>query len=213
MTAVPNLGFDFLDEGGTGLELEANDALLLLDAAAGGFEFIDFELNTPPGSPSVGDTYVIGTTPTGDWSGQAGNIAVRSNTSWIIIAPYTGAMGWIRDENLWVAYAETAWHLMQGAWTTAEWWTGKQRGGSNIYTKIIDFGALPNNTSKSVAHGISSPNLAYDDAPIIVEASLTNGNKLETLISAVSWDGTNVTITTTADQSAISAYLRVEYTR
>lgn len=45
-------------------------------------------------------------------------------------------------------------------YSTEEQWTGRRWiDGKKIYIKTIDFGALPNNTTKSVSHNIS--NLDY----------------------------------------------------
>ncbi|MDR6304929.1 hypothetical protein GGQ85_002645 [Nitrobacter vulgaris] len=51
---------------------------------------ISMSLATPPASPVAGDTYVIATSPTGSWSGQAGKIAEYTTAGWAIIAPPNG---------------------------------------------------------------------------------------------------------------------------
>lgn len=38
--------------------------------------------NAPPGSPSNGDRHIVGTTPTGAWSGQAGKLARYLDSAW-----------------------------------------------------------------------------------------------------------------------------------
>ncbi|QTL01903.1 DUF2793 domain-containing protein [Aquabacter sp. L1I39] len=48
--------------------------------------------NTPPGSPATGDTYVIGTSPSGAWAGRAGQFARWTGTAWYFSAPAVGAM-------------------------------------------------------------------------------------------------------------------------
>lgn len=41
-------------------------------------------------------------------------------------------------------------------YSTSERKIGKWTDGRDLYEKVVDFGALPNNTSKSVAHNISN---------------------------------------------------------
>lgn len=48
--------------------------------------------NDPPASPSMGDAYVIGSSPTGDWAGNAKSIAIWEGFSW---AKYAPAKGWL----------------------------------------------------------------------------------------------------------------------
>lgn len=51
---------------------------------------ISMTLATPPASPVAGDTYLIATSPTGSWSGQAGKIAEYTTAGWAIITPPDG---------------------------------------------------------------------------------------------------------------------------
>lgn len=75
-------------EGGWKANMDANLRYLgsMLNLAA-----IDFE-NNPPASPSNGDTYIVGTAGTGDWSGQDNDIAIWFNddTLWRFFTPTTG---------------------------------------------------------------------------------------------------------------------------
>jgi Protein of unknown function (DUF2793) len=47
-------------------------------------------LNTPPASPLEGQTYVVGTSPTGVWAGQALKLASWRNGYWMFAAPRDG---------------------------------------------------------------------------------------------------------------------------
>ena len=44
-------------------------------------------LSSPPSSPSNGDAYIVGTAPTGLFSGKFANIAIYDRSSWIFIVP------------------------------------------------------------------------------------------------------------------------------
>jgi len=65
---------------------------------------------TPPGSPSIGDQYIIGAAPTGAWASKAKNIASYTARGWIFTAPRRGLIAWVNDENTFFHYASTdAW--------------------------------------------------------------------------------------------------------
>lgn len=61
------------------------DAVVMLDV-------ISRSLDTPPGTPTAGDRYHTGASPTGLWSGQANKIAVWNGTAWVF---YTPLEGWL----------------------------------------------------------------------------------------------------------------------
>jgi len=51
----------------------------------------DALLDTPPGSPTAGDVYLVGTSPSGAWSGKAGYLATWTDAAaWAFTAPETG---------------------------------------------------------------------------------------------------------------------------
>jgi len=89
-TNGPNLGIFVSEVPGTtpwNTAFEAGqaklDAIVMLDV-------ISRSLNTPPGSPTAGDRYHTGGSPTGLWSGQSNKIAVWNGTAWVFYTPLTG---------------------------------------------------------------------------------------------------------------------------
>lgn len=48
-------------------------------------------LDDPPGAPSEGDRYLLDTSPTGTWAGNAGKIATYNGIGWDYATP---AEGW-----------------------------------------------------------------------------------------------------------------------
>lgn len=94
--------------------------------------------------------------------------------------------------------------------------------GKPIYRKTINFGALPNATTKSVAHGIS--NL---DEVILLNAIAKSGNSYKTIPDVISTNDVqymgqqikisissgNVVIYTETNQSSYSTYVTIEYTK
>lgn len=83
---------------------------------------IDKDLSTPPGSPSQGDLYIVGSSPTGDWSSQANKLAYYYG-GWKFITPNEGMIIWVADENMPYFYNGSAWqiHGFVGE-TSGEYW-------------------------------------------------------------------------------------------
>lgn len=121
MTAAagPNLGLvsGYLDgDDGWGSAMNANlrmlDGLLFFTTAVA-------PLNAPPGSPALGDRYIVGTTPTGAWSGHAHALAAYqenefSASAWAFSAPKEGWRALVLDAS---AMVDPVWYLFRtGAW-------------------------------------------------------------------------------------------------
>lgn len=66
----------------------------------------DLSVNTPPGSPSVGDRVIVGDSPTGDFVGHAGEIAQWSGSAWVFTTPREGSVVYVADETK--LYQQTA---------------------------------------------------------------------------------------------------------
>lgn len=71
-----NLGIDQLIQGQSNAEVTLNDGVLnIVDALIGGRVALD-QTDTPPGSPTNGAVYIVGSSPTGAWAGKANHIAL-----------------------------------------------------------------------------------------------------------------------------------------
>lgn len=100
MTTSPNLGLQELDSPpAITAELQVNEAVRRLDAIVQ-CSVKDRDLATPPGSPAQGDRYLVATSPTGAWAGQAGKIAYYSGSAWAFAAVPEGFRLWVADENI-----------------------------------------------------------------------------------------------------------------
>ncbi len=69
----------------------------------------DRDLTAPPGSPSLGDRYIVAAGGSGDWSGLDGHIVEYNGTSWTDITPTEGALTLVEDEDILVGYNGSAW--------------------------------------------------------------------------------------------------------
>lgn len=85
-----------LGESGWNAEMNAN--LLLIGRVGFQLSVIDRDLTSPPGSPSLGDCYIVGPAATGAWSGQDDDIAVYDGSSWVFYTPRLGYLAYLEDE-------------------------------------------------------------------------------------------------------------------
>lgn len=61
---------------------------------------LDRNLTAPPGGESNGDAYIVGTSPSGAWSGHENDIAVYTESAWYFITPEQGQLFYIEDEEV-----------------------------------------------------------------------------------------------------------------
>lgn len=105
-----------------------------------------------------------------------------------------------------------------GAYLTKEVDTKQQWiDGKPIYRKVFDFGALPNATTKSTAHGFGTYTL------ITLKGVASNGttripipfsNTAGTTVVSIESNATNIVVGTSVDlTSYTSSYLIAEYTK
>lgn len=90
-----------------------------------------------------------------------------------------------------------------------EYRTTERYLGKPVYVKAVNFGALPNNAVKQVAHGISNLQFA------ISVTGESNGDNLigNMYITYVHIGYTNITIKTNANRSGTSATVLIKYTK
>ncbi len=93
-------------------EVSVNEALTILDSVWN-TGAISKALATPPGSPAVGDLYIIAASPTGAWAGKA-NYVTYYNNGWRFVAPKEGLRLWVNNEDLIYVYNGTAWVQAEG---------------------------------------------------------------------------------------------------
>lgn len=82
MSTSPDLGLPFIASLQATPEVTHNEALILLQALLIG---VITQQNAPPGGPTEGDAYIVGTAPTGAWSGKANKIAIYTSGGWRFI--------------------------------------------------------------------------------------------------------------------------------
>lgn len=110
MATTSHLEMTLLEQSQAQKEITINEALARIDAVLN-CGVIDRDLATPPGSPATGDVYIVAASPTGAWSGKAGQVAYFDQV-WRFIAPREGLILWVNDENVRVVHDGTAWQLV-----------------------------------------------------------------------------------------------------
>lgn len=81
--------------------------------------------------------------------------------------------------------------------------------GDPVYIQVVDYGKLPNNTTKSVAHGISNVKLVLD-----VFGQTSYGTSLQySGVTTIYGSTSGILITTNTDLSEITAYVAIKYTK
>jgi hypothetical protein len=89
-------------------ELFHNEALQMLDiAVAAAVE--ELPLNDPPAQPGAGSSYLVGDSPTGEWSQYPGHIAGYGEAGWRFIAPRNGLTVFVRASQTFAIYNSASW--------------------------------------------------------------------------------------------------------
>lgn len=112
MTNTPSLTMPYLVASQAQKEVTHNDALNDLDALVQ-MSVVSRVIATPPASPVDGDCYIVGSSPTGAWSGQAGHVALYYS-GWRFKTPKAGWLAFVRAESKFVVYNGSAWALLGG---------------------------------------------------------------------------------------------------
>ena len=74
MSNTVNNGIPFVPENTIDPAAGLNLALLVIDRLLQ-LKVLGVKIDTPPGSPTVGDRYIVGATPTGAWAGKSMQVA------------------------------------------------------------------------------------------------------------------------------------------
>lgn len=219
--ATIRTALSLLTEGQASAEITQNTLNNVFDTLLGAANIQQNGLNTPPGSPSDGDAYIIGGSPTGDWASNANDFTVYFN-GWIYISPFTGMQCWDNNDNELIQYdaGESLWYPVQQRWSTTEHWTGRYRESSKVYAKVVDCGTLPStpSTPTTTAHSISTIDFSK---PIVIQTSLVdNTNDVAFYGNIFAYPGdvalvqvntTNVVAAATSDLSAFQLDVYLEY--
>jgi hypothetical protein len=115
MADTPKLTMPEMTESQASKYVTHNDALRVLDGLVQPTA-LDKDLIVPPGSPSDGDTYIVGTptdSTSDDWEGHDDEIAYYKSSAWVFFEPDAGWRIFVQDEGEAYVYedASTGWVL------------------------------------------------------------------------------------------------------
>ncbi len=156
----------------------------------------DKDLTAPPGSPTLGDRYIVASPATGLWSGEEDSIAEWDGDEWLFDAPAGGWAVWVDDEDELYVYNGSAW--------------AQESFGPHAATHKGGGADAIDAASSSVAGLMSGPDKAKLDASIAV---IKTSDDIEAILEAASdggsfWleDGTHTTLglITIANKKGIS---------
>ena len=102
------LALPLLQSGQAQKEIFHNEALALLDLAVQA-TVRAVGIDAPPGDPVPGACWIVGTNPSGDWIGHAGEIAGWTGGGWRFIVPYEGMTAWCTTDAVWVQHIGDTW--------------------------------------------------------------------------------------------------------
>lgn len=176
MTTSADLGISYLAAQQAQPEITHNTALNMLQILQTGV--ISVALNTPPGSPTQGDTYILGASPTGAWAGRAHCLAGYFGTGWVFVpgvdstgtaiamgARHEGLSVWSKADNAVYIWSGSAWAAASGGMTNpmtttqdiivggASGTPGRLAIGTNGYVLTAVAGAV----AWAVATGFANP--------------------------------------------------------
>jgi len=91
---------------------------------------IDKDLSAPPGSPTTDDTYIVGASATGDWSGKDDEVAKWNGSTWEFS---NGSINYVTDESKYYRYNGSSWIEDENAFDSRIW---------DIYFTIAKIGGV-----------------------------------------------------------------------
>lgn len=124
MTTSDRLKLPFLAAAQAQKEVTHNEALALLDIAVQPVVQA-IGPSTVPTAPTLGQCWIVGAAPVGEWAGQAGSIAAWTMGGWRFVAPFEGMMVWSIGDSLMTRRAGAVWTV--GELTAAKLSVGGQQ--------------------------------------------------------------------------------------
>lgn len=109
---TPRLALPMLQPGQAQKEMYHNEALARLDLAVQA-SVIAGDANIPPDDPEPGDAWIVGTSPSGAWTGQAKAIAGWTAAGWRFIAAAEGMRAWVSEDDGFALFSGGNWHFGQ----------------------------------------------------------------------------------------------------
>lgn len=111
MTTSPNLNLPFVAAGQAQKHVTVNEAVLAVDSLMH-LAVDGAPADAPPSDPEQGSRWIVGSTPTGDWTGKAGRLAVFLDGGWRFHTPRSGWLVHVAETQTLLAYDGTGWSAL-----------------------------------------------------------------------------------------------------
>lgn len=110
MSGTPRLQLPLLSTGQAQKEATVNEALETLDViTAGAVE--EGPRNDPPATPEIGSTYIVGSSPTSEWTGKTQFLAAFTGGGWRLLPPMSGMTVYVKADDQWANYRAGIWEV------------------------------------------------------------------------------------------------------
>ncbi|KQI73419.1 hypothetical protein AN191_00480 [Loktanella sp. 5RATIMAR09] len=110
---TPNLELPFIMPAQAQKHVTHNEAIELLDMIVQ-LTVESTGTTTPPASPSEGQAWALGVSPSGAWAGQAGKIAAWRGGGWLFVTPREGWMAWVKNDSELQVFTGSNWARLAG---------------------------------------------------------------------------------------------------
>lgn len=107
MSQTARLGLPYIVSSQAQKEVTHNEGLNKLDAFV--TPVVADIADAPPGSPAEGDLYIVGTSPSGDFSGKANQLAQYQTGGWVFYAPFKWMDAVVESLDSRMAYDGAGW--------------------------------------------------------------------------------------------------------
>jgi Protein of unknown function (DUF2793) len=98
----------FILPGQAQKEVHHNEALAAIDGALHACVEGD-PADAPPADPAPGESWIVGDSPSGAWSGRSGALATWTGGGWRFAGPLPGMSAWHKGEGYWIHWTGTGW--------------------------------------------------------------------------------------------------------
>lgn len=106
IVTTPKLGIRLMSTGDIQKEVVFNEAAVSLDILSA--RVATAIQNSPPSSPTDGDVYIVGNTPTSAWAGYVNNVAFYYN-GWRFVSPFQQLKMYVNVPAKWYTYSGSGW--------------------------------------------------------------------------------------------------------
>ncbi len=107
MSQTGRLGLPYIVTSQAQKEVTHNEGLNRLDAFI--TPVVADIADSPPGSPTAGDLYIVGSSPSGDFTGHANQLAQYQTGGWVFYAPFKWMDAVVESLDSRMAYDGSAW--------------------------------------------------------------------------------------------------------